>query len=431
MPPLKCPNEACTFLFDPSKVPAGAVLACPRCGTRFSLGQSVAAPQLGLQPSTPQEKPRKSRGFRSYFLPALAVLLVIGGFFGVSTLWGGKSTNNPSHDIKSESLNFSFTPPGGEWQPDEEMKSNRLGVNVAAFRRTLPDAWVALAAKDFEGRTPRQSELESFLDDRLRRVFDNLSKEEKTGAIWTGKPALRIEFRATAKSTEAVFVGECYALVHKGVGYWFFAWATPHDIAKVHEEFDTIRERLTLLNGRDNWKETVPNKNVLAGTAGYTLTDIEGIWTKPAQTEPKDEDPKADLLAEAIDVVKGQRSDGKPTANLVAFLLDSTGDPLTAARKYVEARYNRDPETFGPATIEELSDHPQGDPPAGESIGETKSVRLKLTRPNSPSSAKLLVVAGVEVGGKVVAVELSCPLSQRQVWEKRLLALAASLSTGQ
>ena len=35
--PLKCPNPSCPFLFDPSQVPPGAVLSCPRCQHQFTL----------------------------------------------------------------------------------------------------------------------------------------------------------------------------------------------------------------------------------------------------------------------------------------------------------------------------------------------------------------------------------------------------------
>ena len=53
MTPAKCPNPVCPFLFDPSQVPAGAVIACPQCGLRFTLAPP-AAPQLPLYgPSEP------------------------------------------------------------------------------------------------------------------------------------------------------------------------------------------------------------------------------------------------------------------------------------------------------------------------------------------------------------------------------------------
>src|SRR5581483_6295373 len=43
MSALKCPNPSCPYLFDPTSVPPGVVLACPRCGMRFTLGPPAPA----------------------------------------------------------------------------------------------------------------------------------------------------------------------------------------------------------------------------------------------------------------------------------------------------------------------------------------------------------------------------------------------------
>lgn len=427
MPPLSCPNPVCSFLFDPSQVPTGAILACPKCGTRFGLGESVT-------PNAPRSTPQKSDGIKSsapglgsYLLPVIGVMVVIAGVLIALILLGDGPAPIRSNDIRSESLNFAFTPPGEPWTVDEETKTNRLGVNVAAFRRTGPDAWVALAAKDYGDRVPRPLDLDTYAEDRLRRVFENLQKDEKPTTTWAGQPARRFEFRATAKGTDAVFVGECIALTQRGIGYWFFAWAGQRDVISVHEEFEPIRERLTFLAGRTGWREVVPIPVVLSGSGGYAITDREGVWTKPARKDSRDEDPKADLIAEATDGIRGPATDTHPSARLVTFLLDRSSDPTSTARKYVEARHDRDPESFGPVKFEELTD----DGPESGKGGGVKPIRLKMTRPNSPTSATLVVVAGIEAGGKIVAVELSCPFSQRAVWEDRLVALAASLSASQ
>ncbi|MCE9562305.1 MAG: hypothetical protein K8U57_09645 [Planctomycetes bacterium] len=51
---LKCPNPSCPYLFDPSTVPPGVVLACPRCGMRFTLGApAAAAPPPAYHESAP------------------------------------------------------------------------------------------------------------------------------------------------------------------------------------------------------------------------------------------------------------------------------------------------------------------------------------------------------------------------------------------
>lgn len=56
---LKCPNPSCPYLFDPSTVPPGVVLACPRCGMRFTLGSPAAAAQ---QPAQQENAPTATFG---------------------------------------------------------------------------------------------------------------------------------------------------------------------------------------------------------------------------------------------------------------------------------------------------------------------------------------------------------------------------------
>jgi hypothetical protein len=50
MAALKCPNPTCPFLFDPTQVPPGAILTCPRCGMRFTLGPTAFQPPALPQP---------------------------------------------------------------------------------------------------------------------------------------------------------------------------------------------------------------------------------------------------------------------------------------------------------------------------------------------------------------------------------------------
>src|SRR5205807_9038038 len=79
---LKCPNPSCPYLFDPTGVPAGVVLACPRCGMRFTVGPAVTAPTPSpvapppAAPAAPQTRephpaapPAKRGGLGALLLP--------------------------------------------------------------------------------------------------------------------------------------------------------------------------------------------------------------------------------------------------------------------------------------------------------------------------------------------------------------------------
>ncbi len=57
MAALKCPNPSCPFLFDPTQVPPGAILTCPRCGMRFTLGPSPFQPPPATYQTPPPPAP--------------------------------------------------------------------------------------------------------------------------------------------------------------------------------------------------------------------------------------------------------------------------------------------------------------------------------------------------------------------------------------
>ena len=86
MPAMKCPNAQCTFRFDPAKVPAGAVLTCPRCAMRFTLGtHPPSAPPAGYgvpagYPATATFNPGELPGIPSDVQPTMPL-----GNSGVAT----------------------------------------------------------------------------------------------------------------------------------------------------------------------------------------------------------------------------------------------------------------------------------------------------------------------------------------------------------
>ena len=63
MTPAKCPNPSCPFLFDPSQVPPGAVIACPQCGLRFTLAPPPPPSQPLFGPAAPPPAPADDLGF--------------------------------------------------------------------------------------------------------------------------------------------------------------------------------------------------------------------------------------------------------------------------------------------------------------------------------------------------------------------------------
>lgn len=441
MPALKCPNPSCPFLFDPTVVPPGAVLTCPRCGMRFTLGPTAGTPDPAPSPEpvapAPAEPTRKRRGGFGgtvFALIGVALVVVVGvAAVVLAVVLRPRLTGDggSADESRVAEKNFAYRMPGEPWVRDSDTQV-ALGVNVFALRRDAdPPAWVALSVSDFETRMPMPHELKDRSVEQLSRVFANLPPDPPTEkTTWAGHDALKYQFRGEHKTTAAVCVGEAYLLAYKGVGYWFYVWAADRDVPAVAAELDDLRDRFRTLDQREKWAERVGGEIVYRGPTGkYRLSNYERVWDRPPGIDPAGEDPKADLLLRAE--IKGRsKRDFLPRAALVVMVLDDPGDPADVARKYVQARHTLDAAVYGPTQITDQTGEPTGDPAVGPDPSATPTYRLKVSRGGakaSRSSEKLVVFSAIRVDKDVIVAEGSCPWSEREVWERRLIQLVGSL----
>lgn len=463
---LKCPNPSCPFLFDPTQVPAGAILTCPRCGMRFTLGPSAPPPSApspfsSLAPDAEQTRtyqdavppasvghakppaggPRSTparrdpgRGFdlATYF-PIIGILLVVTTavvvgmvVFGRLGTGGGSSTN-----LVYEERNVMYRYPVPNWEKDEDAKA-LLGVNLFGLRRGETSARLAVEARDYATRNPQPGELQESIKDKLKTLFDDLDLSEQPGGTLSGQSALKLTFRgnATAKLGSGVYVGEAYGLGYKGIGYLFIALAAEGEANYLRDDLDDLRQRFKLLDLREGWKETTSASQLLVGEkADYRLTDGDGWWKK--LPNPQIEDPKADTAFDAEFKSKVKR-DVKPRARVAALLLEPTDDdPVATLRTYLREQFDK---SYGLKDWQEIKDPPQGDAAvAGEPKGGD-AVRFRVSGADG-NTTKLVVVAAIkldaqtEAGVKpmVVGVYAACPIEFQIYWERRLAQLVGSL----
>ncbi len=447
MPALKCPNPSCPFLFDPTQVPPGAVLTCPRCGMRFTLGPSPghappaappgdAAPVFEDPAPTPAVPSRAPRRRSEGAFPILAtiggVLLVLGLIAGAVVVAAWVKTRGDGGDggdvvagtgeLRVEDKNFAYRMPGPPWERDAATQ-NDLGVHAFALHRTgEPEAWAALEVKDYDRQTPPEEELKDRMSKQLHRVFNNLPEElPLEPATWAGHEAKKCQFRGEQKGTGAVCAGECYVLGYKGLGYWFYTWSAERDAPAVAGEFDDLRGRFRTLDERKNWSGQAVGKEVVwpspLGKHPYRLRDKDGIWKRPDGLDPTDEDPKADLVLRA----KLGQGDFVPQATVVVLVLSEPGDAAEVGREYVRKRNSPDPAVFGPTKITELP---------GAEGGAIPTTRLQVSRGGenaSKSADKFVVCAAIKVGDEVIVAEGSCEWAKRNLWEQRLAQFVGSL----
>ncbi|MGL6096543.1 MAG: hypothetical protein ACRC7O_12185 [Fimbriiglobus sp.] len=466
MAAMKCPNPNCSFLFDPSQVPPGAVIGCPTCGMQFTLPpQAAVPPGYGAPPpGYPQPfssaapagaevtqmlqdepaaytPPRENRTGKKSGGGAGGLILAVGGAIGVLMVIGtvimvsvfvkrSRLTAGPvatSGEFRKTDYNFAFAKPAGGWAMDPDTQ-NALGVNVLGFKRADPDAWLALGVRDYETRMPRPSEMKDKMLDNLAKAFENLPPElEPEPVTWAGQKADRYTFRAVFKPTAETCAVECTVLGHQGIAYWYFTWVAEANEPAAAEQLAAIRDGFRVLTERANWRPTTVTEAVHRSKSGlFKITDFERVWAVPQGKDPADEDEKADLVMTGI--LKGRdRRDVWPKAELVVFVLDDAADPLAAGKTYIRERYKT---FFDETTFEDLSGPPEGDAPLGTEDNGTPVARMKVVRGGADSTRsadKLLLLSAVTADDKMVVAELTCPWRERIVWERRLMQMASSL----
>jgi len=328
--------------------------------------------------------------------------------------------------------NLSFEVPGIPWALDDDTRAKLGPPMLLAFKRTEPDAYIAIGAKDFETREPRPSELRAAVDHIMDRNFEEARHTNIPDASFLGQPAVvGFTFQAITKEGTRV-AGLFFATSHKGIGYWSISWAGEKDAEEQASAFEAVRDKLKLEKSRENWSAKEQPVRTFGGHAlSYQVLDGEDIWKEPdAKDRPvTGEDPNGDLLLLAK--VKEKGKDFFHEATLVTLLLDSDGgDPLAQARKYVEERRTADvkaaDDKFTPKFLER-SGAPDGDPPSNPVDTPTPVVRLQMTVQGASSSSKLLVISALKIGGRVVAVHASCAWTERELFEAKLMQIAGSL----
>jgi hypothetical protein len=426
MPHVNCPTPSCSYQLDPATVPAGATVACPRCGQRFRVGPAPA----------PAYRPRPAAdgvGFGTVLVAVGGALLVLGviaaGVVISGRFKGGKPTGEPAADEFADlDRNFAVRMPGPPWQRSAQTAAD-MGVTVFALHRPdPPEAWAALSVSDFKDRSPLDSELRGKMAEHLGRLFLNLPDELPTEPTTVGgKPGLRCQFRGEHKKTGRICTGDAIALGHRGVGYWLYTWAAERDADAAADELARVRDGFRILDGRASWSEKTGAEVMFRGPAGgYRLSCYEPIW-KPQPVA--NDDPKPDL--ELVGMLQGkQQREYTPRANVIVWVVAGAkaDDPLTAAEQFVRKQLVKDEEVFGKREIMPVEEPPTGDPPAGPEGGRpTGRLRVAPADPNVTSGQKLVVYSGLPTDAGLVVAMASCPWAERAIWERRLIQLVGSL----
>jgi hypothetical protein len=310
---------------------------------------------------------------------------------------------------------FRLKLPRSVWKLDHGIKSGMKAV--VALQRTDPDAWLAVAAKDFGTRKPRNAELVKEGIEHLESYFgESLELSEKAEVKeLAGQRAQRLEFKGQLKTV--TWWGECYMIAHHGIGYWFYLAAPTREEAQ-QEMIDLHKDNqgLALIDERRGWREQPPKMESFKGTKlPLALSAPEGVWEKfPAE----DQDERGDLFLFGRYL---KEKDNRKNASVLIVLLDKQPlkEGMKAARTYFEEKKKEEDKDYQVVPVAEKADGTGTPGEVGDRPG--RILDLKLLLREEPKRYQLLAVA--EGADRLIAIRCDCTWENRQIWRQDFLDL--------
>jgi hypothetical protein len=429
---LKCPqcgtvfrfrSETATLAFpsrDPSPPPSTPAADAP--GNLFALPPEIISSKKRRQPRT--WKQWVKTGIKAGIVVALAgagaswLINMAIPWYRKQLAYDNQGPSSPS--MSSPALNCQFTLPGKSWK--EDPAARLFGVaSVVALRRTEPNGWLNIAARDYKTRAPRDAELVDEAIERLGGFFKNVGWSQKSDDQVAGQRAQHLAFQGDAN--QVVMQGDCYILSSKGIAYWIALWGPAELAASSREEFDEVRRGFSLLKEREGWTEKRPPVVIFEGNkARYWLRDTEGIWEEWRQ--PRDADALADMLIQAKDKVESKND---RMARVLVLVLQRHADlpeAVKAARAHVTAQ-QRDQY---PETTLDVILGADGSRDRDDMVGEVRGHVLKLHVKNTKVRERFLVLAVVQVPEGDLVIQCECDWKRRSLWEADFKQLLSTLS---
>jgi hypothetical protein len=447
--PFPCPNAQCTYQFDADMLPPAAMVTCPLCRTRFpyranqpvttaaGTGGPVADEPVSAGPRVIQLRDApKSNVWLTVGAVGAFVLVLVAILVGLNSR--GRLPGGDTQEQTDQKVNVRVDPFPPGWEEDAAVR-RPMDANVIGRKRSNPDGFVAVVARDWEDRQPRTGELEELLRTRLRGGLSTLEVEPVEGQTWADQPALALRF--SGNMDEEHVRGEAYAMAYKGIGYVYFAWANESNWAGLRDELVALREKVRPARYRENWAPKRANTETYSPEgAAYKVEDVDGVWIlgKPADQwgpkerkyiveDPKDLDPRATLALRAEYQIRERGDAKRKPAEAFALVveLDKAGDPLEAVKDHVIERIKRD----YAGTPPEIKLDPLPRSPSGVPLptGGPAIIRLLFNDPLDKDNRWVWVLSATKVGGKVVGVEARTPERSASYVDEWMVHLAGSL----
>jgi hypothetical protein len=346
----------------------------------------------------------------AFVVGGVAYVIIHGGG-GINLGGGGKEPGTaPLGKMQqSETLNFSYVFPPAPWRQDKETLAG-LQANIA-IRRTNPDAWMAVLAKDYKTQNPRDGQAFDDVFKRMEKHFVHLEYEQQADGQLAGQPAMRFIFQAQVKDKGPI-AGEGCLAIYQGIAYTLLTWAPAESLAAAQPEFDDLRLRFELLRYRDTWVDTRQPVIHRGSKLAYTVRDNLANWKK----NPDYMDLyQADLALEATDP---NIPDVKTNTAVVLVMLYPKRDNLAAAALLSRGELEKTHRKEYPDSRFEVLLGKEGPLDREGLVGDQKGHVAKLHVINGENRHRFAVLATVLGPDQTIALHCECPWERRSLWER-------------
>jgi hypothetical protein len=325
----------------------------------------------------------------------------------------------PVHASSKFHYRFAFPQ---DWRMDDDVR-RALKSNLFALRRTNPDGWFVLTAKDYGENPIGDREVVDEAVHRLEDAVDNLEWAKKEDTRLAGRPALRLIFQGEMHAV--VVSGECLVLANQGIVYWVMSWAPAKSAVSLVTEMESLRKGFSLVNRVDRPELAARPalvKEFRGERAVYTLRDPHGLWQRWAQ--PRELDPDADLLLHGREQAAPRDVD-RMASVLVCVLAPQ--DDLAAAAHAAQAHLEKRQKVDYPATVVTVVPA-EGGEMVLDQVGAARGRLVRLRVKNGENRQRFLLLAVVPEPKSLLAVECECDWRRRSLWEPDFKQLLSSLT---
>jgi hypothetical protein len=310
------------------------------------------------------------------------------------------------------------------WSRDETVKKKMKALT--AWWDDDKQVYLAVAAKDYGIRKPREAELVQVGMDALTGYFDEDTLEmEQTPQPSEPKGwdnARKLKFKGQAGAV--AHFGEMHYFSRHGIGFWVYLYGPPgkdSDYEKAQSTLkwlEDVRLGMTVVDERKGWTEREPPLEPFDSVSGLLSLNVpERLYSKSIAAKELEDEPDLSLLGRFQEKSEAKERDNRKNAHIEVYLLEreaSLEDAMKKAKEHVLGRLAAGSEGYkliAAPDVDGASDLGK-ETEIGGRAGRVGDFCLLL----GDKRERLVVIGVVDVGDKLCVIACNVVWEHRPIW---------------